>query len=138
MSENKHKVSKTTKSVKINEVDFDVPVSDTNKKRGSKTFSDYYKDPKFKERFLRRQKERIECECGSFHQRSGIAKHRKTELHKRKYELKQKNEELKQKYELQQKNEELKQKYELQKISAQKDSNLADKLNLIIKLLEKN
>ena len=96
-----------------------------------KKFVDYYKDPEYRMKYLERQRERIECECGSLQQRSGISTHRKTPSHRRKRELKQKEaSDMQAKLEAK-----LEEKLE-EKLGKKLDSKLIKKLDLIIQMLD--
>jgi hypothetical protein len=53
-------------------------------KKSSKTFKDYYKDPKFRERHLNYMSEKVKCkDCGRITSRCNMSKHRGTEIHNR-------------------------------------------------------
>mgnify|MGYP000155868587 FL=1 len=49
----------------------------------TKTFKDYYNDPEFAERHRQYTKVKVPCECGKSYPRGSIARHKKTNLHKK-------------------------------------------------------
>jgi hypothetical protein len=52
----------------------------SDKKEGKK-FSDYYNNPEWKEKFLKRARERVLCACGRQTTRSNRSKHEKRPIH---------------------------------------------------------
>ena len=63
-----------------------------DQEKQKKSFKDRYnEDPEFKQRHLAYVKEKQECSCGRMVSRSNMAKHKQTELHKKR-EKKQQDE----------------------------------------------
>ncbi len=58
-------------------------------KKKYKTFKEYYADPKYREKHLKYISEKIPCECGRSVKRFGMSKHKKTTIHSRAMNSKQ-------------------------------------------------
>ena len=52
-------------------------------KKPVKKFTEYYKDPEFKEKHQKYIKEKIACDCGKSVMRVAMAKHKRTKVHLR-------------------------------------------------------
>lgn len=53
----------------------------TEEVKKNKTFKDYYNDPEWRDRHLKRLSEKIKCECGAMVSRSNMLRHKTTKKH---------------------------------------------------------
>lgn len=57
-------------------------MTEENKSRSFKKFSDYYADTEWKLKHLKYMCERIKCECGCISTRSNMTRHKRGKVHR--------------------------------------------------------